>query len=101
MLYALSSSMKVIPFTINEQTNFSKKSKHFDLQVKVNNCKINHLILQVKDSCNVNEPFESQYECQDIFYKIQSKTDENRNIINLKRELHLEYGLEWDEEFVL
>lgn len=98
MIYVLSST-KVILLNIKEQTIFSKKIKNFNLQVKKNNCKVNNLILQVKDSCDVNEHFESQFECQDIFYDIQSKTDDNRYIINLKRNLYIENGLEWDEEF--
>lgn len=85
--------------TKTSTTSTQQKLFNYNMQIKRNNDKIQHLTSKIPSTCCFDKPFRAQHECQELYLKISDLCDENRKINVLKRDIFFEHGLTWDEEY--
>lgn len=76
-----------------------KTLNKYDSKIQKNNKKMVSLTQEINHTCNLNEAFSLQKQCQELYLNIEDISDENRRLNLLKREIFIRYDLEWDEEY--
>ena len=71
----------------------------YNLRMKHNHQKLITLEKELNYTCDPKLHFSSQKECQELYLEIEDITEENRRLNLLKRDIFLQNGIEWDEEY--
>lgn len=72
------------------QKSFTNSLQLYNIQCNQVNKRINTLILKLDNSNENND---------DVYFELQLRIDDKRDIINKKRDLYKSYNVHWDEEF--
>lgn len=71
----------------------------YNVKIKHNYQKMVTLESKVKDTCDPKTHLSLQNDCEALYLEIIDITDENRRLNILKRDLFLQNGIDWDEEY--
>lgn len=70
--------------------SFTNSLQLYNIQYNQVNKRINTLVLKLGNSSENRD---------DLYFELQSRIDDKRDIMNKKRDLYKSYNIHWDEEF--
>ena len=85
--------------TKSQAKTLIRSLNEYNLRMKHNHQKLITLEKKLTYTCDPRIDFSSQNECKELYLAIADITDENRRLNLLKREIFLQNGIEWDEEY--
>jgi hypothetical protein len=81
------------------KTLIIRSLNHYNRRIEHNHQKLITLQKELYQACDLKVHFSSQKECKELYLEIEDISEENRRLNLLKREIFLQNGIEWDEEY--
>ena len=85
--------------TKSHAKTLKRSLNRYNRRIRHNRQKLSTLQKELNLACDFEVHFSSQKECKELYLEIEDISEENRRLNLLKREIFLQNGNEWDEEY--